>query len=264
MSHCHCSFCRKAHGAAFGTYVGAPAAGFRWLQGADQVASFESSPGFHRPFCSRCGSVVPEPRPSGAQVFMPAGNLQSDPGTRPAAHIFAPSAAPWTSLDDDLPRFDAYPPGYDSPELDDRPRPAAASAGAIAGSCLCGGVSYEFDPGGVMMVNCYCSRCRRARSAAHATNLWVRADRFRWLDGGDQIRDFRLPEGKGFGVAFCTSCGGHVPRQSPGAEHVNVPTGSLDDDPGVKPSLHIFVGSKAAWVDEVDDGAARFDGAPPG
>ena len=28
MSHCHCSICRKAHGAAFATYVAVPAAGF--------------------------------------------------------------------------------------------------------------------------------------------------------------------------------------------------------------------------------------------
>jgi hypothetical protein len=29
--------------------------------------------------------------------------------------------------------------------------------------------------------------------------------------------------------------------------------GSLDDDPGVRPSMHIFAGSKAPWYDITDD-----------
>lgn len=29
--------------------------------------------------------------------------------------------------------------------------------------------------------------------------------------------------------------------------------GTLDDDPGIKPSSHIFVGSKAPWFDITDD-----------
>ena len=35
MMHCHCSRCRKHHGSAFATFVGAPAAGFEWLAGKD-------------------------------------------------------------------------------------------------------------------------------------------------------------------------------------------------------------------------------------
>jgi len=29
--------------------------------------------------------------------------------------------------------------------------------------------------------------------------------------------------------------------------------GTLDDDPGVKPEFHVFVGSKAPWHDITDD-----------
>ncbi len=37
----------------------------------------------------------------------------------------------------------------------------------------------------------------------------------------------------------------------------------LDDDPGVRPSAHIFVGSKAPWY-EVHDELPRFEEWPPG
>ena len=60
MSHCHCGICRKVHGSMFATYALAKPEDFRWLRGADETARYESSPGFFRPFCPACGSVVPE------------------------------------------------------------------------------------------------------------------------------------------------------------------------------------------------------------
>jgi len=36
----------------------------------------------------------------------------------------------------------------------------------------------------------------------------------------------------------------------------------LDDDPGIRPQRHIFVGSKAPW-DEIYDDLARYDGPAP-
>ena len=35
MEHCHCSMCRKIHGAAFGTYAEVDCADFRWIEGTD-------------------------------------------------------------------------------------------------------------------------------------------------------------------------------------------------------------------------------------
>ena len=34
MTHCHCSICRKHHGAAFATYVASPLEGFKLLAGS--------------------------------------------------------------------------------------------------------------------------------------------------------------------------------------------------------------------------------------
>ena len=56
--HCHCSMCRKAHGAAFRSRAGIRAKDFRWVSGEGVITWFESSPGNHRGFCSRCGSPL--------------------------------------------------------------------------------------------------------------------------------------------------------------------------------------------------------------
>jgi len=42
--NCHCSMCRKAHGAAFRSRARINATDFRWVQGEELVTYYESSP----------------------------------------------------------------------------------------------------------------------------------------------------------------------------------------------------------------------------
>ncbi len=112
MANCHCSMCRKHHGAPFVTYVGVNTSQFRWVKGEDLVGDYESSPHLHRGFCRICGSNLPIPIPGVERLFIPAGTLDDDPGARPQAHIFVASKAPWVEITDDLPQFDEYPPGF--------------------------------------------------------------------------------------------------------------------------------------------------------
>jgi hypothetical protein len=247
MSHCHCSRCRKTHGVAFATYVATPAEGFG-LHGADDVVRWESSPGFVRCFCRRCGSVVPGD-PVDGQMFVPAGNFLDDPGARPLAHIFVASKAPWYEIRDQLPRFDAYPEGFDAPVVPDRA--PLDPPGRPRGSCLCGRVTYVLDGVPQRVHNCYCRRCRLARSAAHAVNLFTTPDGVRFTRGEDELLSYKLPEAKRFTQVFCRTCGSPMPRC--GQEYSVVPMGSLDDDPGIRPQSHIFVASKAPWYDIADD-----------
>ena len=107
MSHCHCSRCRKAHGAAFGTYVMCSPDAFRFTRGRERVVRWESSPGFFRPFCGQCGSVVPDGEPYQGLIAVPAGPFDDDPGVRPIAHIFVASKAPWFAVRGEVPQFDA-------------------------------------------------------------------------------------------------------------------------------------------------------------
>ena len=57
-THCHCSMCRKAHAAAFATYVNIEKAHVRFIAGEDDVASYNSSGTILRKFCRTCGSNV--------------------------------------------------------------------------------------------------------------------------------------------------------------------------------------------------------------
>jgi hypothetical protein len=54
--NCHCSMCRKAHGAAYRTRAAVAAADFEFLSGEALLTFFTSSPGEHRSFCRVCGS----------------------------------------------------------------------------------------------------------------------------------------------------------------------------------------------------------------
>jgi hypothetical protein len=96
--------CRKAHGAAFGTYAAARAAEFKVLEGAELIARYRSSPGIVRTFCARCGSTLQWLRESKPEVVDVAlGVLDEDPGVRPAYHIYVDSKAPWYEITDGLP-----------------------------------------------------------------------------------------------------------------------------------------------------------------
>ena len=44
---------------------------------------------------------------------------------------------------------------------------------------------------------------------------------------------------------------------------VSVPAGPLNDDPQVRPSMHVFTSSKAAWVDLNDD-LQKYENWVPG
>jgi hypothetical protein len=170
------------------------------------------------------------------------------------------SRAPWYDITDTLPRYAANPPEGGLPEVV-RPVPESPTAGCTGGSCACGAVAFEYEGAPLRMLNCHCSRCRRARSAAHTTNLFVPLDRFRFRRGQDLVRDYPLPGARYFGVAFCTHCGSDVPRLSPERGVAVIPAGTLDTDPGARPSAHIYVGSKASWF-EITGDLPRFPEMP--
>lgn len=109
-SHCHCSMCRKAHGAAFGSYARVRSEDIRIAAGAELIAAYASSPGVTRTFCSRCGSTLQwlwNARPEVQTIAL--GILDDDPGTRPECHIFVGSKAPWYEIADRLPRYRELP-----------------------------------------------------------------------------------------------------------------------------------------------------------
>ena len=130
----------------------------------------------------------------------------------------------------------------------------------IRGSCLCGGVRYELA-GGVELINhCHCSMCRKVNGSAFGTFLHAGSKHFRWTAGADLVASYNSSPGNA--RSFCRICGASMPVVEAADEHVIIPAGSLDDDPGVRPIVHIFTGSKAAWF-EITDGLPQFEKFPP-
>ena len=75
MVHCHCSMCRRHHGAMFATFLMGGTGSFRWLAGEDAITVYRSSEKGLRPFCRNCGSVAPTIVPELGIAFVAAGNL---------------------------------------------------------------------------------------------------------------------------------------------------------------------------------------------
>lgn len=109
-SHCHCSQCRRLHGAAFASFAGVRRDDFRLLSGADMIRSYASSPSHDRRFCGNCGSnllvaLTDEPE----DYYLAMGTIDGDPALPPAYHIFVGSKAPWYEIADTAPQFEAFP-----------------------------------------------------------------------------------------------------------------------------------------------------------
>jgi hypothetical protein len=108
FSHCHCSQCRRLHGAAFASFAGVPKDGFSYLSGAADIKTYQSSPSHDRVFCGNCGSNIlvalhSEPE----QLYLCMGTLDGDLALPPGYHIFVGSKASWHEISDDLPQFEA-------------------------------------------------------------------------------------------------------------------------------------------------------------
>lgn len=109
MSHCHCSMCRKFHGAAFATYGEALKNNFRWTSGVENLSNYLAENGTSRQFCKVCGSSLtfsPAHNPEGTVEFALA-TLDDDIPHKPDAHIFLNFKANWDEVNDDLPKFTA-------------------------------------------------------------------------------------------------------------------------------------------------------------
>jgi hypothetical protein len=70
----------------------------------------------------------------------------------------------------------------------------------VKGSCLCGGIEFEMTgtPHGV--AHCHCSRCRKVRGTANATNLLLPLDGLRYVRGEELLTKYRPPEAKYFSM----------------------------------------------------------------
>lgn len=108
-SHCHCSMCRRQHGAAFATYAKFNPDDFKWVSGEELIKVYQTSSGAGWCFCSECGSTLAA-ADNGEISSITLGTIHGDPGIKPESHIFTDFRAPWHEINDSLPQFAEWSP----------------------------------------------------------------------------------------------------------------------------------------------------------
>jgi len=111
FSHCHCSQCRRLHGAAFATFAGVEAEDFHYITDTSTLKVYHSSDNHERYFCGDCGSNIMVKLLEYPDMFYLAmGVVNGDPPLPEAYHIFTGSKAPWHEIRDPGEQFDTEAP----------------------------------------------------------------------------------------------------------------------------------------------------------
>jgi len=105
-AHCHCSICRRAHGAGYVTWVGTLVDNFTLLAGENHLVRYRSSDHGTRSFCKICGSTLfftSAHHPDRIDVVL--ANLHGTADLRPQFHAYFDDRAAWVEINDDLLRL---------------------------------------------------------------------------------------------------------------------------------------------------------------
>lgn len=120
---------------------------------------------------------------------------------------------------------------------------------ALTGKCLCGAVHYCVADEFLYSLNCHCSNCRRTTGSAFKPFAGIERNKLRLLKGADSLMIFGDENAHD---AHCKGCGSLLYSVVRDGAFVHVTLGTLLDDPTIRPTAHIFVGSKAPWFTITD------------
>ena len=129
----------------------------------------------------------------------------------------------------------------------------------MRGKCLCGVIEFELDGDVPNLYQCHCSLCRKVTGSAANAALRIAADRFEWISGNDQIREFITESG--FKSHFCSTCGSPVPNLTSNDRAYWIPVGLLEETGQLELVAHLYVESRASW-DVIADAGEQFDEMP--
>jgi hypothetical protein len=99
-------------------------------------------------------------------------------------------------------------------------------------------------------MNCHCSRCRAATGSAFKAMAGIERGKLELEQGSDHLLVYGDDE---LNDTRCATCGSLLYSVVRDGEYVHVALGSLVDPPSLRPTEHIFVGSKAPWYEITDD-----------
>jgi hypothetical protein len=120
----------------------------------------------------------------------------------------------------------------------------------LAGKCLCGTVHYAVADEFAYALNCHCSDCRRATGSAFKPFAGIARGKLAITQGEDRLLVYGTPDA---GDIHCGQCGSLLWSVVRDGQFVHITLGTLVDAPAIRPSAHIFVGSKAPWFTILDD-----------
>jgi hypothetical protein len=121
----------------------------------------------------------------------------------------------------------------------------------LEGGCFCGAVRYSVRDEFVYAFNCHCSNCRRATGAAFKPLAGIERDKLRITQGQDTLLIYG--DERASHDVHCKLCGSLLFCVVRNGAYAHVTMGTLIDTPSIRPSAHIFVGSKAPWYSITDD-----------
>lgn len=119
----------------------------------------------------------------------------------------------------------------------------------LRGRCECRATAYAVEDDVLYALNCHCSNCRASTGAAFKPFVAVARDKLVVTQGGDSLLVWGEPDGNTTRCGICGSLLFSVVDEN----RIHVALGSLVDEPSLKPTAHIFVGSKAPWHEILDD-----------
>jgi hypothetical protein len=104
--------------------------------------------------------------------------------------------------------------------------------------------------------NCHCSNCRRTTGSAFKPFAGIERDKLTLTKGEGDLMIYGEALNNN---THCRRCGSLLYSVVRAGAYVHVAMGTLVDDPTIRPTRHIFVGSKAPWF-TITDGLPQFEG----
>jgi hypothetical protein len=124
------------------------------------------------------------------------------------------------------------------------------NARVLGGQCECGAVRYRVADAFLYAANCHCSRCRAGTGSAFKPFAGIEREKLEITEGLDTLLIFGEEDSNHTRCGVCGSLLFSVVREG---AYVHVAMGSLSDAPSIRPTEHIFVGSKAPWFEITDN-----------
>jgi hypothetical protein len=120
----------------------------------------------------------------------------------------------------------------------------------LVGQCECRAVRYRVADEFGYAINCHCSRCRAGTGTAFKAFAGIEREKLEVTDGRDNLLVWGDED---LNHTRCAVCGSLLYSVVRDGKYVHVALGSLVDVPSIRPTKHIFVGSKAPWFEITDD-----------